>query len=285
MEHFHQIQVSLIAHTNVCTYCMYVITHQHITYMLHTGKHPVSHPSVQACTHLRTYMHAYVFLFVRVYPSLSLPFYMLAFLLDVIFLFVHCTRPVTKALKIFPANNKLKLANTHNFCYMYMCMCTNTHTHANKHMHAYVLTYIRVRVFIHEVRRMREYGNFAMAKLESQCVHVYVNTYIHAHSRIGSLGTQIQTYVHLFVHTFRQKLNTYICILYRHTHIHTPTYAWTNGDAMHTYEVSYIHTYKHMYKQNFILRAHLWSPFYILFCYIFNVYMWKNWRIRVPNCC
>lgn len=274
-------------------YVLYVCNNAPTYYIHVTYRQTSSQPSIRPSMYTSTYIHACICFFVCTCVSLSLSSFLYAgvpFGRHILICSLYAySRPVTKALKIFPANNKLKLANTHNFCYMYMCMCTNTHTHANKHMHAYVLTYIRVRVFIHEVRRMREYGNFTMAKLESQCVHVYVNTYIHTHRRIGSLGTQIQTYVHLFVHTFRQKLNTYICILYRHTHIHTPTYAWTNGDAMHTYEVSYIHTYKHMYKQNFILRAHLWSPFYILFCYIFNVYMWKNWRIylriRVPNCC
>lgn len=65
--------------------------------------------------------------------------------------------------------------------------------------------------------------------------------YIHTHRRIGSLGTQIQTYVHLFVHTFRQKLNTYICILYIYTH--TYTNLRMNERRRYAYIRSFIHTY------------------------------------------
>lgn len=124
---------------------MYVTTHQHITYMLHTGKHPVSHPSIQACTYICMYICTYVCLFVRVYSSHSPILYA-----DVPFgrhilicsLYVY-SRPVTKALKIFPANNKLKLANTHNFCYM------RINTHTCKQTHAYICMYERTYVCVY----------------------------------------------------------------------------------------------------------------------------------------
>lgn len=38
-----------------------------------------------------------------------------------------------------------------------------------------------------------------------------------------------------------------------------------NERRRYAYIRSFIHTYKHMYKQNFILRAHLWSPFLFYF--------------------
>lgn len=234
-------------------YVLYVCNNAPTYYIHVTYRQTSSQPSIRPSMYTSTYIHACICFFVCTCVSLSLSSFLYAgvpFGRHILICSLYAySRPVTKALKIFPANNKLKLANTHNFCYMYMCMCTNTHTHANKHMHAYVLTYIRVRVFIHEVRRMREYGNFTMAKLESQCVHVYVNTYIHVHRRIGSLGTQIQTYVHLFVHTFRQKLNTCICILYIYTHTHTYTNIRMNERRRYAYIRSFIHTYIQTYVQ------------------------------------
>lgn len=168
-------------------YVLYVCNNAPTYYMHVTYRQTSSQPSIRPSMYIHTFVHTCICLFVCTCVSLSLPSFQYAgvpFGRHILICSLYAySRPVTKALKIFPANNKLKLANTHNFCYMYMCMCANTHTHihmqTNTCIHMYVFTYIRVRVFIHEVRRMREYGNFTMAKLESQCVHVYVNTYIH----------------------------------------------------------------------------------------------------------
>lgn len=161
--------------------CTYVTSHQHISYMLHTGKHPVSHPSYRVCM----YIHMFVCLFVCISLtlSLSLALHKLCWrsswssysYLFTLMRFASSQR----SIKNFSRQQQIKLANTHNF-FLYERKHTHAYKQATTCIRMYIHTYVRVRVFIHEVRRMREYGNFTMAKLESQCVHVciYIRTYI-----------------------------------------------------------------------------------------------------------
>lgn len=174
-------------------YVLYVCNNAPTYYIHVTYRQTSSQPSIRPSMYIHTFVHTCICLFVCTCVSLSLPSFQYAgvpFGRHILICSLYAySRPVTKALKILPANNKLKLANTHNFCYMYMCMCANTHTHIQTN------TCIHMYVFSETHERVWKFYNGQVGISMRTCVCKYIHTYTQAYRQFGNADTNICTSV------------------------------------------------------------------------------------------